>query len=219
VPFPPDLLHAKERIVIDSRPHWWFVTPAAAALAGMCLLGIVAVSAGWPSWLGVFIGVVLLVALGYFAVRYAKWISTNFVLTNDRVIYRFGVIAKKGVEIPLDKVNTVFFNQTIFGRIMGFGSLRIESASETGSDMFTDIRKPSLVQNEIYIQMDAKSDEHYDRIGEAARDGVLQGQQAAGGGGGLSIPEQISQLDELRTKGLLSEDEFQAKKAELLDRM
>src|SRR5690606_13677536 len=104
----------------------------------------------------------------------------------------------------LDKVNTVFFNQTIFGRIMGFGSLKIESASETGSDMFTDIRKPSLVQNEIYIQMDAKADEHYDRIGEAAREGVLQGQASAA----LSIPEQISQLDELRSKGLLTEEEF-----------
>jgi uncharacterized membrane protein YdbT with pleckstrin-like domain len=217
VPFDPDLLHAKERIVIDSRPHWWFVTPAAAALVAICILGLVAVTSNWWDGFNILIGVLLLAALGYFAVRYAKWISTNFVLTNDRVIYRFGVIAKRGVEIPLDKVNTVFFNQTIFGRIMGFGSLRIESASETGSDMFTDIRKPSLVQNEIYIQMDAKADEHYDRIGEAARDGVLQGQAAAGTQ--LSIPEQISQLDELRSKGLLTEAEFQAKKAELLDRM
>jgi uncharacterized membrane protein YdbT with pleckstrin-like domain len=209
-------LHARERIVIDSRPHWWFVTPAAAALVAVCVLGLVAVTRDWWDGVNLLIGVLLLAALGYFAVRYAKWISTNFVLTNDRVIYRFGVIAKKGVEIPLDKVNTVFFNQTIFGRIMGFGSLKIESASETGSDMFTDIRKPSLVQNEIYIQMDAKNDEHYDRIGEAARDGVLQAQT---GPAQLSIPEQISQLDELRNKGLLTEAEFQAKKAELLDRM
>jgi uncharacterized membrane protein YdbT with pleckstrin-like domain len=216
VAFPPDLLHARERIVIDSRPHWWFVTPAAAALVAVCILGIVAVASDWWDGFNIAIGVLLLAALGYFAVRYAKWISTNFVLTNDRVIYRFGVIAKKGVEIPLDKVNTVFFNQTIFGRMMGFGSLKIESASETGSDMFTDIRKPSLVQNEIYIQMDAKQDEHYDRICEAARDGVMQGQATAAPS---SIPEQINQLDELRSKGLLTEEEFQAKKAELLDRM
>ena len=217
MPFPSDLLHAKERIVIDSRPHWWFVTPAAAALVAVCVLGLVAAASNWWDGFNIAIGVLLLGALGYFAVRYAKWISTNFVLTNDRVIYRFGVIAKKGVEIPLDKVNTVFFNQTIFGRMMGFGSLKIESASETGSDMFTDIRKPSLVQNEIYIQMDAKADEHYDRIGEAARDGLLQGQAASTAQ--ASIPDQISQLDDLRSRGLLTDDEFQAKKAELLDRM
>lgn len=212
--FPKELLHARERIVIDSRPHWWYVTPASAALIATCVLGLVAVTRDWPDAVNLLIGVLLLVALGYFAVRYAKWISTNFVLTNDRLIYRFGVIAKKGVEIPLDKVNTVFFNQTIWGRIMGFGSLKIESASETGSQMFTDIRKPSLVQNEIYIQMDAKNEEHYDRIGEAARDRLLQAQTA-----GSSIPEQISQLDELRAKGLLTDEEFEQKKAELLDRM
>lgn len=216
--FPPELLHAKERTVIDSRPHWWFVTPAAAALVAACLLGLVAATRDWYDVVNLLIGVLLLAALGYFAVRYAKWISTNFVLTNDRVIYRYGVIAKKGVEIPLDKVNTVFFNQTIFGRMMGFGSLKIESASETGSDMFTDIRKPSLVQNEIYIQMDGKADEHYERIGEAARDGVLEGQGQAAAPQ-PSIAEQIVQLDELRNKGLLSQAEFEAKKAELLDRM
>ncbi|MDZ7733839.1 MAG: PH domain-containing protein [Acidimicrobiia bacterium] len=175
------------------------------------MLGLVALVEEWPTWIGAFFGVLVLGALGYFAVRYAKWISTNFVLTNDRLVYRFGVIAKKGIEIPLDKVNTVFFDQTIFGRMMGFGSLKIESASETGSQLFEDIRKPSLVQNEIYVQMDQRMDEQYDRIGDAVRGSVTSSE--------LSIPEQIEKLDELRGRGVISDEEFDAKKAQLLDRM
>jgi hypothetical protein len=66
--------------------------------------------------------------------------------------------------------------------------------------------------------MDGKAGEHYERIGEAARDGVLEG-QAQAATPQASIADQISQLDELRSKGLLTDEEFQAKKAELLDRM
>ena len=49
-------------------------------------------------------GLGILVALGYFAQRYARWTSTNFVVTNERVISRSGVVAKKGIEIPLDEL-------------------------------------------------------------------------------------------------------------------
>ena len=81
----------------------------------------------------------------------------------------------------------------------------IESAGEMGRQDFSNVRKPSAVQNEIYKQMEANENRKFDRVGRPA---------AAGGD---SIPEQIAQLDELRRRGVLTEAEFQAKKAELLD--
>ena len=62
------------------------------------------------------------------------------------MISRSGVVAKTGIEIPLDRINTVFFNQSFFERIIGAGDLGIESAGEGGRENFSDVRKPALVQ-------------------------------------------------------------------------
>jgi hypothetical protein len=122
------------------------------------------------------------------------------------------VIAKKGVEIPLDRINTVFFNQSLFERLVGAGDLGIESAGEGGRQTFTDIKKPNLVQNEVYRQVEGLDARKMQRLGEAAGGGSLPQPPA-------SIPEQIEKLDQLRRQGALTEEEFARKKAELLDRM
>ena len=124
------------------------------------------------------------------------------------MIHRYGVVAKHGIEIPLERINTVFFNQSIFERLLGAGDLGIESAGERGAETFEDVRKPAIVQNEIYRQMEANSNRMYGGRQQPAT------QQA-----GLSIPEQIEKLDELRKRGVISEQEFAAKKADLLNRM
>ena len=53
-----------------------------------------------------------------------------------------------GVEIPLERVNTMHFNQSVFERITGSGDLVIESGGEDGQQRFTDIRRPDQVQND-----------------------------------------------------------------------
>ncbi len=128
-------------------------------------------------------------------------------VTSQRVIHRVGVISKHGIEVPLERINTVFFNQSVFERMLGAGDLGIESAGERGSETFEDVRKPAIVQNEIYRQMEANSN-------RARGGGPAVTQQAQ-----LSIPEQIEKLDELRKRGVISEQEFAAKKADLLNRM
>ena len=40
------------------------------------------------------------------AVRWSKWVTTNFMVTNDRIIFRQGMVAKSGVEIPLERIRT-----------------------------------------------------------------------------------------------------------------
>ncbi|MEY2454786.1 MAG: hypothetical protein QOD92_4360 [Acidimicrobiaceae bacterium] len=205
--FPQKLLNDGEQVALDLRPHWWYMAGPTAALVGSILLGVLALQSD-ISFFKIVCALLLLFCLGWFGIRYAKWTTTNFVVTSDRVINRYGVISKHGIEIPLERINTVFFNQSIFERLLGAGDLGIESAGERGAETFEDVRKPAFVQNEIYRQMEANSSRMY-----GGR------QQAPTQESGLSIPEQIEKLDELRKRGVISEQEFAAKKAELLNRM
>jgi uncharacterized membrane protein YdbT with pleckstrin-like domain len=206
--FPKNLLHEHEELVLDLRPHWWFMAEPTAALLGSVIVGIFLLTVDWWDFLKWIAVLAIVGCLVWFGLRYLKWTSTNFVVTTDRVVFRVGVIAKKGIEIPLERVNTVFFHQGIFERMIGAGDIAIESGGETGKETFSDIRKPSAVQNEIYKQMELNNNRMY--TGGAAT------QPAAPT---ASVPDQINQLDDLRKRGVISEAEFQAKKDELLKRM
>ena len=215
MPFPTHLLTEDEDLVLDLRPHWWFLAPTGALLAALSLLGLGALLTSWWGPVDVVILVLWLGACGAFAWVYVQWTTTNFVVTSERVVSRTGVISKAGIEIPLDRINTVFFNQSIFERIIGAGDLGIESAGEGGRQQFSDIRRPNLVQNEIYRQVEGLEDRKLRRLGQAASGAVT----AVPAEPQLSIPEQIEKLDHLRRQGLVTDDEFEAKKRELLDRM
>ena len=206
--FPSKLLNDNEEVVLDLRPHWIYMVQPVLAILGAIILGIIILDLD-IDFTKIPAAVIVLGCLAWFGVRYLKWSSTNFVVTTDRVIHRVGVISKHGVEIPLDRINTVFFHQSIFERLIGAGDLGIESAGERGSETFEDVRKPAIVQNEIYRQMEANSNRIY-----GGRHAMPTQPDA-----GSSIPEQIEKLDELRRKGVISEQEFAAKKADLLNRM
>lgn len=212
MPFPTNLLTDEEDLILDLRPHWWFLAPAASALFVAVVLGVVALADGWPSEIRFMVGVLVLGSLGYFGIVYARWNTTNFVVTTERVVSRTGVVAKKGIEIPLDRINTVFFSQSLFERMIGAGDLGIESAGEGGRQTFTDIRKPNLVQHEIYRQKEGHEDRKLQKLGNAASAGSAPP-------AGASIPEQIEKLDQLRRQGVVTDAEFEAKKRDLLDRM
>ena len=211
--FPRNLLNQNEELVLDLRPHWLFLAKATAALVGAVVLSLLALfvldtDGTIHSVLQIVCAVAVIGALGWFGWTYATWNTTNFVLTSDRIVTRRGVLSKQGVEIPLERVNTVFFKQSIFERMVGGGDLAIESAGERGTESFTDIRKPSIVQKEIYVQMEANENRKFDRVGAG---GFVQSAP--------SIPEQIEKLAELHQRGVLSDSEFATKKAELLDLM
>jgi len=80
------------------------------------------------------VALAVLIALASFVRRYLMWINTNFVLTTDRLIFKQGIVAKKGIEIPLERINTVFFHQTVFERMLRAGDLSIESGGESGKE-------------------------------------------------------------------------------------
>lgn len=209
--FPPRLLNEGEELILDLRPHWWYMSGPGAGLLGSVLLGVVVIQYTDVRVLELAAAALIVFCIVWFLVRYSKWVTTNFVVTGDRVVFRQGVIAKQGVEIPLERINTVFFNQSIFERMLGAGDLGIESAGERGSETFSDVRRPSAVQNEIYRQMERNNDRMFGR--------VRQSNQPAPTEPAVDIPAQLERLDDLRRRGVLSEQEFAAKKAQLLERM
>jgi uncharacterized membrane protein YdbT with pleckstrin-like domain len=207
VPFPRRLLNDNEDIVLDLHPHWVFLArPAAALVASLALVTVVAtgVGTGGDNVAVLAAAALAVVAMLWFAGRYLKWLTTYFVVTTDRLIYRTGVVAKHGREIPLERVNDIGFHQTVLQRLLGAGDLQIESAGERGQDPFTAVAHPAEVQNEIYRQMERAQGRAADR---------------SAGRRELSIPEQLEKLDELRQRGIISEAEFQVKKTQLLDRL
>ena len=202
--FPSRLLNHGEEMVLDLRPHWSFFAPHAVALAAAVALLIALSAMGWPEWVQVVGAVATLVALVRFTVRYARWATTNFVVTTDRLVHRKGVVAKAGTEIPLERVNSVFFRQSALERVLRCGDLIIESGGEQRHQTFGDIPRPSLVQSEISRRLEADHQRTY------------SGRRTPGG---LSLVEQLERLDELCRRGVLTPAEFEAEKAQLLERL
>src|SRR5215216_6782565 len=121
MPYPTKLLNDNESVVLDLHPHWWYFVEAAVALVVTVVLGIVALVMDWPS-AAKWVCLVLIVASAiWLLVRYVNWLTTNFVVTTDRVIFRHGTFAKAGIEIPLERVNSVHFGQSFLERILGAG--------------------------------------------------------------------------------------------------
>lgn len=215
MPFPEDAIAPHETIVLNLHPHWWYLVKIGAPLVILMVLGMWVAVAIDSDAVKILVAALVIANLVWFLVRFVKWISTHFVLTSDRVMSRSGVLAKRGIEIPLERINTVFFEQRIFERMLGLGDLEIESASKDGAQRFEDINRPGDVQKEIYIQMENNDNRKMDRMGAAA----AGGRSAAAAAPPANMADQIAQLAQLRDQGHLTEAEFQAKKAELISRM
>ena len=161
--FSTKYLNDDEHVILDLHPHWWtFVKPSLAIVVSFVAWikshGIAGASAGSArklietSALWLSLAALLLTVLWLAKVALA-WSRTHFVLTNQRVIFRSGVIARTGIEIPLYRVNNINFHQSIFERMIGAGDLLIESGGEDGLQVFDNVRDPEQVQSFIQRAM------------------------------------------------------------------
>src|SRR5258706_5161502 len=158
MPFPKKNLNANETIALDMHPHWWYFAEPAWSLLFSIIFGIIVLTKthGDAGKALRYLALILLVGTAIWLItRYMKWLTTNFVITSNRLIFRQGVVGKSGIEIPLERVNNVNFHQTVFERILGAGDLLIEPGGEDGQQRFTDIRHPAQVQNLIHAQIEA----------------------------------------------------------------
>ena len=129
---PRKLLAPGEEIASETNPHWSLLVPRIALAVVIDAAGIALVLA-WHSaplvvgWIILAIGLLALLAV---VAKLISWRSTDLVITTRRVIYRTGVIHRFGREIPIDRIQDVTYRQTLLERILGAGSLTVESADE-----------------------------------------------------------------------------------------
>ena len=205
MPFPKKYLNANETIALDMHPHWWFFSEPAMSLLGSIILGIVVLAktdagTNGRKVLGLIALALLVLTAIWLVIRYLNWLTTNFVITSNRLIFRHGVIGKSGIEIPLERVNNVNFNQSVFERILGAGDLLIESGGEDGQQRFTDIRHPAQVQNLVHAQMEGHFQKRASYVPPPTGD----------------VTEQLERLEGMLQRGTLTQEEFDAQKAKLL---
>src|SRR4029077_8161346 len=124
-------------------------------------------------------------------------------------IHRQGFIAKRSMEIPLEAINDVRFEQRIWDRIVGAGTLLISSASEFGTNSFTHIRHPEEVQKTIYEQGEANKRRMYQGLPPGQSPPAAP--QPATPPPPTGVPSATSELErlaKLRNDGVLTEEEF-----------
>lgn len=198
-----------------------------ALLAGLLILVVSLIMLLSPQlrlvgWIAIVIAVVPTVELVRISL---DWLNERYIITNRRVIEVRGIINKHVRDSALEKVNDVDMNQSIVGRLLGYGTVQIITGSDIGVNMFRRISNPVRFKREM---LNAKEKLHEVPAvaepekpaksgpqGEAGKTSIPAPDSAAA----ANIPNLIVELAELRQQGLLSEEEFQAKKKELLDRL
>jgi len=195
--YPTRLLSDDEVIEAQFRPHWsGILREGLVVLIGIAVTVVLLLFVTLEYW----VYLALWVVVGVLIIRgLVRWLTTLHVVTNERLIYRAGFIAKHGTEIPLEVIQNVAFNQTIFERIFGTGDLMIESAGTHGQTRYKDIPKPEHVQSLIY------------KLREIRMRDVEGGEPPAG-----SALSDLERLSRLHDQGKLSDEEFERQKAKLL---
>ena len=201
-----ELLGKNESVLLITRQHW-FVLFSSIALEILLIVIIVGVVGGltfvYPM---AIVGLVLvLVPLIGMLRDITIWYNREYVVTNRRVIQTSGVFRKDVVDSSLEKVNDVKMSQSFFGRLFDYGDVEILTASEIGVNLFKRIGDPVKFKTAM---LNAKEQLGFENEAAVAERRTTN-----------DIPTLIAELDELRKKGILSEEEFQRKKRELLQKM
>jgi uncharacterized membrane protein YdbT with pleckstrin-like domain len=157
--YPEKLLSEGETVVLDLHPHWKvIVLPVVELLATLGLAGFLLAVVDDSVGRYAILGVAALLVLVFFVWPLLKWRTTHFVVTSERVVMRSGVLARSGRDIPLQRVNDVSFEHTFFERLLGCGTLVVESAGERGQVTLGDIPKVEKVQRQVYALVDRADD-------------------------------------------------------------
>lgn len=154
--YPDDLLVSGEQVVVHARPHWKvLVLPVLAFLVtvglGTYLAGLIS-DQSWATWGWLVLAAVGLALVGWLTVvPVAQWRTTHFVVTTRRVLVREGVISRHGIDLPMSRINSVRFHHTMIERLLGCGTLTIESASDEPLE-FEDVPHVERVHGLLYAE-------------------------------------------------------------------
>jgi uncharacterized membrane protein YdbT with pleckstrin-like domain len=168
--YPDNVLATDEQVVLHRHPHWKrLIAPVLALLVTTALAAFLAALVARTGWdantkkvVSAVVAGVWLLLVGWLTLRpFLAWLTTHFVITDRRVMYRHGVLTRAGIDIPLARINSVEFRHGLFDRMVRTGTLIIESASQDPLE-FSDIPRVeqvhSLLYHEVFDTLD--SDEY-----------------------------------------------------------
>jgi PH (Pleckstrin Homology) domain-containing protein/putative oligomerization/nucleic acid binding protein len=175
-----------------------------------------------------------------------RWQNEEFVVTSRRVLQTQGVVNKQIIDSSLEKINDAILSESIFGRIFGFGDLEILTASESGISRLRMLRQADDFKRAM---LDAKHDLELELSGArpmpgpairaaapspvappapSGPSGAPSGSSSAAGAGAAAgsspmsaddVTRTLASLADLRDRGAISAEEYEAKKADLLRRL
>ena len=196
-----NLLAENEEVLLVTRQHWIVLLAEILPETILTIALVILISLIWLMWLPnplvPFAYLLLLLPLFSLLRDVLVWSNRQYIVTNRRVIQIAGVINKDVTDSSLEKVNDVKLEQSFWGRLLNFGNIEILTASELGVNRFSHLGRPVNFKKAM---LNAK---------EQLEQGPAQGE----------LVDVIAQLDSLRRRGVLSEEEFQRKKTDLLTKL
>ena len=154
--YPEKLLADGEKVELELRPHWRAIIPPLIWLIAVIIIGFYLL-AKWGTWFSGTVGsagqwiiglAMLFIVITFAARPIAYWFTTDYVFTNRRIIVRTGLVARQGRDMPLSKVNNVSFDISFWGRLLNYGRLTVDSASDE-SLVINDVPDVENIQREV----------------------------------------------------------------------
>jgi membrane protein YdbS with pleckstrin-like domain len=157
------------------------------------------------AWLQIALGVAALVMIGSMIIDYVRWRNEAFYVTNRRVIHTSGVLNKRVLDSSISKINDVIMEQSFLGRIFDYGTIKILTATEEIINRVDRIANPREFKKAL---LGAKSSL------EPLPGGVIPPQPPR-----QSPAQLLEELAQLKAKALISDEEYNEKRREILSRM
>lgn len=197
-----------EEVVARARQHFVVLVWPIALMLIVAIADVAAVFV--YTWLPIMIKIAGLVALiacaSYYVAAYLRYRSLEVVVTSTRVVYLAGVVSTSRREIPLDRIAEIGVQASLPQRLLGMGTLRISSSGEDPDLLIPSIVEPGEATRAINTAIEARQRP----VRQAADRGT---------GASESPLDKIAALGDLYKRGLLSKDEFEVAKADLLRRL
>ena len=150
-----DDLSEGERIVLTLHPHWKIVLMPIVILIGLAIAAAVLLAViphgrlAGPERIAVG-ALALIIAIAFTLVPLLRWRTTTYELTTRRLRTRYGIVTRRGRDIPLTRISDVSFEKGVLDRLLGAGRLVVESAGEHGQIVLTDIPHVEYVQATLF---------------------------------------------------------------------
>ncbi len=218
-----DLLTENESIQVRAHRHVLFLilNTILWILGGLALIGVGIYL--WrrqeqPLLLLLFLALALY-PLGIALYRFLAWRFERYLITNYRIIQIEGIINRKVFDTSLEKVNDVQFTQSIFGRLFGYGNISIITGSEIGVNHLVGIASPTDFKRNLQrAKLQLSGDEPRDRFQPAAAQQPAAPQYVAPDRPQAPSPtaQRLVQLRELLDSGLITVEEYEARRRALI---